>query len=96
MDRMEFNLLVKQLVEQSVAAYAGGMNTERYGLLGNLAPELRGRFTFLLTEDSRQARNIRDFCARSFGETWLAQLVDKVKTAREATEDAATSAFSRP
>jgi hypothetical protein len=85
-DRVEFNLLVKRLVEQSVWAYAKGMNVEKYGLLGNLVPELRGHFTYLLTEDSRQARDIRNFCSRIFGRSWLSALSDQVKTAREASD----------
>lgn len=85
-DRAEFNLLIKRLVEESVAVYARGMNVEKYGLLSNLAPELRSLFTYLMTEDSRQARDIRDFCARTFGKEWLPRLVDRVATAREATE----------
>ncbi len=85
-DRVEFNLLVKRLVEESVAVYARGMNGGKYGLLANLTPELRSRFTFLLTEESRQARAIRDFAARWFGKGWLNRLVDQVVTARQATE----------
>jgi len=85
-DRVDFNLLVKRLVEESVAVYSRGMNAGKYGLLANLSPELRSHFTFLLTEDSRQARAIRDFAARSFGEGWLHRLVNQVETARQATD----------
>jgi hypothetical protein len=85
-DRVEFNLLIKRLVEESATLYAQGMNIEKYGRLANLAPELRSLFTYLMTEDSRQARDIRDFCARTFGKSWLTGLVDRVARAREATE----------
>jgi hypothetical protein len=85
-DRVEFNLLVKRLVEESVTVYSRGMNSARYGMLANLSPELRFQFTFLSTEDSRQARAIRDFAARSFGKSWLPGLVNQVETARRATD----------
>jgi hypothetical protein len=85
-DRVEFNLLVKRLVEESVSVYSRGMNGGKYGLLANLSPELRSHFTFLLTEDSRQARAIRDFAARSFGKGWLHRLVNQVDRARQATD----------
>jgi hypothetical protein len=95
-DRVEFNLLVKRLVEESVTVYARGMNGGKYGLLANLTPELRSRFTFLLTEDSRQARAIRDFAARSFGKSWLHRLVDQVETARQATEFSVHTGVDNP
>lgn len=85
-DRAEWNLLIKRLVEDSVAVYARGMNAARYGLLANLSPDLRTHFTYLLTEDSKQARAIRDFAARTYGKAWLGGLVDQVETARAATE----------
>ena len=72
------------------------MNVEKYGLLGNLAPELRSLFTYLMTEDSRQARDIRDFCAKTFGKAWLPGLVDRVTTAREATEPVAYTGIYNP
>ena len=70
-DRVEFNLLIKRLVEESIEAYAMGMNADRYGRLANLAPQLRSLFSYLQTEDSRQARDIREFCTRTFGKSWL-------------------------
>ena len=95
-DRVEFNLLIKRLVEESVAAYAQGMNGEKYGRLANLVPELRLLFTYLMTEDSRQARDIRDFCAKTFGKAWLPGLVDRVETARQATEPMAYTGIYNP
>jgi hypothetical protein len=85
-DRIEFNLLVKRLVEESVSVYARGMNGGKYGLLANLSPELRCHFSYLMTEDSRQAKAIRDFAARTFGSRWLPGLVDQIDTARQATD----------
>jgi len=95
-DRAEFNLLIKRLVEESIAAYAQGMNVEKYGLLGNVAPELRSLFTYLMTEDSRQARDIREFCAKTFGKAWLPGLVDRVASAREASEPVAHTGIYNP
>ncbi len=94
-DRVEFNLLIQRLVDESIGVYARGMNTRKYGLLANVSPELRMHFTFLLTEDSRQARAIRDFAVRTFGKEWLPGLVHQVEIAREAT-DSALSRVSRP
>ncbi len=94
-DRVEFNLLIQRLVDESIGVYARGMNTRKYGLLANVSPELRMHFTFLLTEDSRQARAIRDFAARTFGKEWLPGLVHQVEIAREATVSA-LSHVSRP
>ena len=84
-DRVEFNLLVKRLVEQSVAMYSRGMNRRKYGLLANLSSELRSHFTFLMTEDSRQASAIREFAARTFGKGWLPGLVTQIETAKRAS-----------
>ncbi len=94
-DRIEFNLLIKRLVEESVNVYARGMNGAKYGLLANLSPELRSHFTFLLTEDSKQARAIRDFAARAYGNDWLPKLVDQVETAREASESSLSEAIRK-
>jgi hypothetical protein len=85
-DRAQFNLLVKRLVEEAIANYAKGMNGAKYGLLANLSPDLRSHFTFLQTEQSPQARAIRDFCAKVYGKRWLPDLVAQVDRAREATE----------
>ena len=90
-DRTQFNLLVKRLVEESVANYARGMNGARYGLLGNLSPDTRSHFTFLETEQSPQAKAIRDFCARTYGKRWLPDLVAHVEEARERTESSTVS-----
>ena len=90
-DRTQFNLLVKRLVEESIASYARGMDGAKYGLLGNLSPETRSHFTYLETEQSPQAKAIRDFCARTYGKHWLPDLVARVEEARETTE---TSKFS--
>ena len=95
-DRVEFNLLIKRLIEESVAAYSSGMNVEKYGMLGNLAPELRTLFAYLMTEDSRQARDIREFCAKTFGKAWLPNLVDRIDSAREATEPVAYTGIYNP
>ena len=94
-DRVEFNLLVKRLVDESIGVYARGMNTRKYGLLANVSPELRMHFTFLLTEGSRQARAIRDYAARTFGKDWLPGLIHQVEIARAAT-DSTFSKVSRP
>lgn len=88
-DRAQFNLLVKRLVEESVASYARGMDVSKYGLLANASPETRAQFTFLESEQSPQAKAIRDFCARAHGKHWLPDLVDHVERARELTESAA-------
>jgi hypothetical protein len=95
-DRVEFNLLVKRLVEESVTVYSRGMNCGKYGLLANLSPELRSQFTFLLTEDSRQASAIRDFAARTFGKNWLSRLVNQVETARQATDSSTSNGIFNP
>jgi hypothetical protein len=95
-DRVEFNLLVKRLVEESVTVYSLGMNGRKYGLLANLSPQLRSHFTFLLTEDSRQARVIRDFAAGTFGKGWLPRLVNQIETARQATDSSVHSGIYNP
>jgi hypothetical protein len=90
-DRTQFNLLVKRLVEESVASYARGMDGAKYGLLANLSPDTRSHFTYLETEESPQAEAIRGFCARAYGKDWLPDLVARVEGAREATEPAGIS-----
>jgi hypothetical protein len=95
-DRREFNLLIKRLVEESVAAYAMGMDGEKYGRLANLAPEVRMLFGYLMTEDTQQARDIQAFCAKAFGKTWLPELVDRVEAARVATEPVAFTGIDKP
>ena len=86
LDRDEFNVLVGRLVDEAATVYAKGMNRRRYGLLANLAPESREHFSLLLTDDSKQAGWIRDFCARTFGKSWLPGLIARVDDAREATK----------
>lgn len=87
--RQQFNALVKRLVEQAARCYARGMDVHRYGMLANVAPELRNRFGRPLAEESRQAGAIRGFCERTFGVAWLDDLMASVERARDATEVAA-------
>lgn len=95
-DRVEFNLLVKRLVEESITVYSRGMNGGKYGLLANLSPELRSQFAFLLSEDSRPARAIRDFAAKTYGKGWLPRLVNQIETARQATDSSASNELHNP
>ncbi|MFO0889327.1 MAG: hypothetical protein U0790_09330 [Isosphaeraceae bacterium] len=95
-ERRQFNALVKRLVEDAVSVYARGMDGGKYGMLANLAPELRGQFTTPLAEDSRQAREIRDFCSRTFGEDWLETLRRRVEQARDSTEALANTGIYSP
>jgi hypothetical protein len=85
-ERQQFMALIKRLVEDAVKVYCRGMDGERYGMLANLAPELRGRFTSPLTEESRQVRDIRGFCSRTYGKGWLGGLLLRVEAARTTTE----------
>jgi hypothetical protein len=85
------NLLVKRLVEESITNYARGMDGAKYGLLGNLSPETRSHFTYLETEQSPQAKAIRDFCTKTYGQHWLTDLVDRLEEAREMTESSKLS-----
>jgi hypothetical protein len=87
-DRTQFNLLVKRLVEEAIAGYARGMDGAKYGMLANLSADTRSHFTSLETEESGQAKAIRQFCAKAYGKRWLPDLVARVEEARERTEPA--------
>jgi hypothetical protein len=96
LDRDEFNVLVGCLVDEAATVYARGMSRRGYGPLANLAPESRVHFSKLWTDDSKQARSIRDFCARTYGKGWLPGLIARVDDAREATEPARLSGIDNP
>jgi hypothetical protein len=96
LDRQEFDGLVGRLVDEAATVYAKGMSRRRYGLLANLAPESRVRFRLPSADDSKQARSIRDFCARTYGKSWLPGLIARVDDAREVTEPAKFSEIDNP
>jgi len=95
-DRRQFNALVRRLVEEAVAVYSRGMDGGKYGMLANLAPELRTRFDGPLEEDSPQARAIVDFCERTYGKGWLRGLFSRLARARESTDPVIAAGIYNP